>query len=74
MKTNFNQPVRDALINREAMIVINYHQIPELFKVIQPKGSAHSDLFYIIRLEDHVHSMNNDYLKGECINIPETNN
>jgi len=39
------------------MSVINYNQIPELIKIIQPEASAHSDLFHIIRLEDYFHSM-----------------
>ena len=39
------------------MSIKNYHQIPDLIKVIQPKASAHSGLFHIIRLEDHVHAM-----------------
>jgi hypothetical protein len=52
----------------------NYHQIPDLIKIIQPKASAYFDLFHIIRMDDHLHSTNNDYLKGECITIPETNN
>jgi AraC family transcriptional regulator, transcriptional activator of pobA len=39
------------------MSVINYHQILDLIRVMQPKASAHSDLFHIIRLDDHVHAM-----------------
>lgn len=42
------------------MSITSYHQIPDLIEVIQPKISAHSDLFHIIRLEDHVHSMKNE--------------
>jgi hypothetical protein len=39
------------------MSVINFQQIPELIEIIQPGETTHSDLFHIIRLDDHFHSM-----------------